>query len=83
MIRILALLIFTSCGQVYNSNYWDESIYTSPVTNNGSDFYYAYTVISDNCITCHTTNEHAFWATLTTSSDWVNSNLVTPGDFEN
>ena len=85
---ILILSSVVSCGQDYNSNTFDAQIYGSQIgdidttTPEGQRFAKAFNVIDTQCISCHN-NNHNFYASLTTSQDWISSNLIIKGDFDN
>lgn len=86
MKKYLFLLIFlVSCGQDYNSNYFDSLKYSDSLgdgTPAGERFQAAYNILASNCISCHT-GYHNSYSSFRTSSDWIDNGLVVQGDFEN
>ncbi len=81
--KILSILIIlTSCGQSFNSNTGDEAftavngIDTS--TPAGVRLNNAYTVLKDECMSCHT-GYHNSWNAYKSDLAWQNAGLVTAG----
>ena len=77
-IKILftSFLYLTGCGQVYNSNTFDQYNYGA---NGISDpvFAEAYNALKVRCMGCHPT--HSGWAAYTTEAQWISAGLVIPG----
>ena len=66
-----------SCAD-YNSNTNDASAYRVRVGDpNDPNFAPAYEILMTKCYWCH--NYHDYFATLTTSEEWVNSGQVAKG----
>lgn len=79
---LLILLFTTGCGQSFNSNTGDEAfsavngIDTS--TPAGQRLDAAYTVLKNDCMSCHT-GYHNSWNAYKTDLAWQNAGLVSPG----
>lgn len=79
---LLLSLLLVSCGQSFNSHTGDAAysgtngIDTS--TPAGQRLDAAYTVLKNECMSCHT-GYHNSWANYRTSSAWINAGLVSPG----
>ena len=88
LISTIALLILISCGQDFNSNSFDKEIYGAgaqdidTTTPDGQRFLKAFKIIEDKCLSCHL-NTHNYYATLTSSQDWITFNLIEKGNFAN
>jgi|SRR5690606_38356957 len=83
MMRLLVIILLSaSCGQSFNSHTGDElfsgsnGIDTS--TPAGQRLDAAYTVLKNECMSCHT-GYHNSWANYRTDSAWINAGLVSPG----
>jgi hypothetical protein len=77
----LVLLLFILIGcQDYNSNSGDRDLY-GPIVLNESDpnFRPAYLVMQSRCMNCH---RHVQWANFKSNQDWIDANLVIPGQPE-
>lgn len=76
-------LIVTSCYQSTNSNSFDRVHSENPnidrSTAAGERFYQAYTIIKNNCTSCHT-GYHNTWSTFNTDQAWISSGLVESND---
>lgn len=79
---IFVLFFLASCGQDFNSNTGDEAfsavngIDTS--TPAGQRLDAAYTVLKNECMSCHT-GYHNSWNSYKTDTAWVNAGLVHAG----
>lgn len=72
---ILFILFFlASCGQDYNSNSNDASIYEDSGITPGSNLYNAYSVMKTKCFMCH-----GDWKNYKTSQDWIDHGLIVSG----
>lgn len=74
-ILFTSFLYLTGCGQVYNSNTFDQYNYGA---NGISDpvFAEAYNVLKARCMNCH---YHSGWSSNTTEAQWISAGLVIPG----
>jgi hypothetical protein len=85
MIRLFILLLLSGCIQDYNSSSGDRERFgkrpTPTRSGNPEDerFGRAFTIISNNCLSCHF-GFHNRWASNTTDNAWKISGLVIPGD---
>lgn len=81
---ILISFLFLGCGQDFNSNSFDKERYgdtgIDTSTPAGQRFSKAYTVLENNCISCHT-GYHNIYSGYTTSEAWIDAGLVVAGDF--
>jgi uncharacterized membrane protein len=68
------LILFSSCGQNYNSNYGDLAQYGSNI-DTSTPYGAALYILVNRCSQCHST-----WSTKT-SNDWINEGKVNPGDW--
>ncbi len=74
-VLIIVFLLSVSCGQVYNSNTFDQYTYGA---NGISDPVFAagYNVLKSRCMTCH---YHSGWSGYTTEEQWTSAGLVIAG----
>jgi hypothetical protein len=74
-ILFTSFLYLAGCGQVYNSNTFDQYNYGA---NGISDpvFAEAYSALKVRCMNCHV---HAGWSAYTTEAQWTSAGLVIPG----
>lgn len=81
--RLIFLFLLVSCGQSFNSNSGDSAftadngIDTS--TPAGQRLDAAYTVLKNECMSCHT-GYHNSWNAYKTNNAWVNAGLVVAGN---
>lgn len=79
ILLFVCLLIVSSCGQDYNSNYNDKGQYTTIVldtsTPEGARFAAAYQVLQTQCMACHA------WSSYNTSAKWIDSGYVVQGNY--
>lgn len=79
---LFVLFFLIGCGQDFNSNSGDESfsavngIDTS--TPAGQRLDAAYTVLKNECMSCHT-GYHNSWNSYKTDTAWINAGLVSAG----
>ena len=81
--RVIFLLFIVSCGQDYNSNYFDAQKFKSGIdrtTPAGERFYNAFNVIQEKCISCHL-GYHNSYSKYLTDADWKAAGLVKASDF--
>ena len=76
---LFCLLIFSSCGQNFNSNSNDQGQYATVKIDTsspaGERFAAAYKVIQVNCMACHS------WNSYDTSDKWIQSGYVIQADY--
>ncbi len=80
---LFALFLLSACGQDFNSSSGDFAL----TADNGIDtstpagirLNDAYTVLKNNCMSCHT-GYHNSWANYKTDADWISKNLAVRGD---
>jgi uncharacterized membrane protein len=70
------ILYSVSCGQVYNSNTFDQYTYSSSGITDPV-FSAAYDVLKARCMTCHP--NHSGWAAFTTVEQWTTTGRVIAG----
>ncbi len=82
-ILTIALLIFLSSCQDFNSNSFDDSKYGNDSSGETDpNFAPAFEVLRTECISCHQ-GYHNAWASRKTNEAWISSGLVTAGDAAN
>jgi mono/diheme cytochrome c family protein len=73
------MIIMSSCGQNYNSNYNDLGQYTAAAIDRstvaGARFAAAYSILQVKCMGCHA------WASYDSSEKWIQSGYVIQGNF--
>lgn len=79
---IIISLFLASCGQSFNSNSGDDALggYNGIDTSTpaGQRLDAAYTVLKNECMSCHT-GYHNSWSAYKTDSAWINAGLVSAG----
>lgn len=76
---ILGVLVISSgCGEVLNSNSFDEALYGVTPAEGSSEFLAAKDILDSKCINCHT-NFHASWASWD-EADYITNLRVVAGD---
>lgn len=78
LVYLILYFIFCSCGQDYNSNSFDDSIYVQTDctgTESQIRFCNAFKIINNKCISCHT-GFHNTYATFDSSEKWINAGLI-------
>jgi uncharacterized membrane protein len=81
---LFSSLVFIFACQDYNSNSADRIKY-GPIVLDETDpnFARAYTIISKQCISCHSSNIHDQWANYTNNAAWLDSLMIQRGDPDN
>lgn len=80
--QILMSFLLAGACQDWGSSSMDERKYSADsLDESDPNFKAAYAVIKARCITCH--NYHSEWAALTSSTKWVQSDDIIPGDDSN
>jgi hypothetical protein len=77
LILILSLLL-CSCGQSYNSNSKDFLLSGNGIDPSNTSLVEAFSVISNNCISCHS-GYHNSWSNYKTDQQWIDSGNVSAG----
>jgi hypothetical protein len=78
-ILFFIFILFSSCGQNYNSNSNDEGVYGNIGITPGSNLYNAYVVMQAKCFACHGDQ----WKDYKTSNDWIEKGLIVSGSTVN
>ncbi|WP_413587252.1 hypothetical protein [Bdellovibrio sp. HCB274] len=73
----LALLAPLSCGQSYNSSYYDADIYGEG-GGGTPQFQAAQAILRTECATCHTQASHQSWGNIS-EAQFISLGLVSPG----
>lgn len=73
LLSILTLYFVTGCGEVLNSNTFDESLYGVTPDSGSSEFLAARDIMVSKCFACH-----GAWAGYS-DADFVTNNLVVAG----
>ncbi|WP_413581179.1 hypothetical protein [Bdellovibrio sp. HCB288] len=74
----LALLAPLSCGQSYNSSYYDADIYGEGGGGTPA-FQAAQAILRTECATCHTQASHQSWGNIS-EAQFIALGLVSPGN---
>ncbi|WP_413578300.1 hypothetical protein ACLVWU_07135 [Bdellovibrio sp. HCB290] len=74
----LALLAPLSCGQSYNSSYYDADIYGEG-GGGTPEFQAAQAILRTECATCHAQASHQSWGNIS-EAQFISLGLVSPGN---
>lgn len=74
---LLSFPLFLFSCQDFNSNSFDEELYSEVELSGSDQFKSAYYVLKSRCMGCHT---HSQWAEYTSPDDWITRGLVSLND---
>lgn len=83
LLLFLLVMTFSSC-QDSNSNSTDRIVYSDLIEDpDDPNFGPAFQVITNRCISCHSSTTHDVWSNYLTTQAWINSGDIKPGEPEN